>query len=143
MQSPEGEVSTCLVIPSRHVISDSTHDHCAVEHSDEEDLRVEKGSQRVDKRIPALAPLRLAVEQGEVRHKSAVRKVIRRLSPWNSVHLCLGPRPASFWKEQDHTNKESSGHDGRNEVNPAPAEVDDDVWRCNALPSNMSEDSFG
>lgn len=117
----------------------TTHNHCAVEHSDEEDLRVEKGSQRVDKRIPALAPLRLSVEQGEVRHKSAVREITRGLSPRNSVHLCLGSRPASFGKEQDHADKESSGHNSRDEVHPAPAEVNDDVWRCNALKARCQK----
>lgn len=142
MQSPGAEVSRCLAVPSRHFISDSTYNHCAVKHGDKEDLRVEKCSQRVDKRIPAFSPLRLAVEQGDVGHKSAVREITCGLGPWDSVHLCLGSRPASFWKEQDYTDKESSGHDGRDEVHPAPAEVNDDVWRCNALQSSMLEHSF-
>lgn len=46
--------------------SKGTSNHCAVEHGNEEDLRVEKCPQGVDKCIPSLSPLRLAVEESHV-----------------------------------------------------------------------------
>lgn len=46
--------------------SKSTSNHSAVQHGDEEDLRVEEGPQGVDEGIPALSPLHRTMCKGEI-----------------------------------------------------------------------------
>ncbi|KAL0778222.1 hypothetical protein CaCOL14_005875 [Colletotrichum acutatum] len=46
--------------------SESTSNHHTVQHSDEEDLRIEKRAKGVNESIPALAPIHLAMEESNV-----------------------------------------------------------------------------
>lgn len=52
----------------RHGVTsrEGTGDHGAIEHGDEEDLRVEEGAEGIDKSVPTLAPVLLAVQELDV-----------------------------------------------------------------------------
>lgn len=52
------------------------------------------------------------------------------------THFGAAARPSSLWHEKEDANEEETCSDGRDEVHPSPAQIDDDVWRCDSQGNN-------